>query len=145
MVIKDSSDPEPSEIVRGETLALASTVVIVNNAPATQSLSYEFGDIKFELAPQSDKPAAFDLKASNVGGGQSPFTFKRTAGRPWSLPGPIKSYAFPDRARSSFQNAGFLADLELGYEKQMDRLIIWADCATSPGGTICGRAHDLLT
>src|SRR5262249_49499488 len=35
--------------------------------------------------------------------------------RPWGLPGPIKGYAFPDQARTYFQNAAFLADLEAAY------------------------------
>lgn len=38
------------------------------------------------------------------------------------MPGPVKSYAFPDQARTYFQNAGFLADLEAAYESMIDRL-----------------------
>src|SRR5262249_48055585 len=33
-----------------------------------------------------------------------------------------KSYAFPDQARTFFQNAGFLADLEAAYEKEIDKI-----------------------
>ncbi len=46
----------------------------------------------------------------------------RTQGRPWQLPGPVKSYAFPDQARTFFQNSGFLADLEVCYEEQLDSI-----------------------
>jgi predicted ATPase len=57
------------------------------------------------------------LKATGSG-----FKFVRTPGRAWQLPGPIKSYAFPDQARTYFQNASFLADLEAAYEQQLDSI-----------------------
>ena len=145
MVIKDSSDPEPSEIVRGETLALASTVVIVNNAPATQSLSYEFGDIKFELAPQSDKPAAFDLKASTWAAGRAPLHSngqRAGLGRCRVQSNPTPSQIAPE---APFKTRDFLPIWSLAMKNRWIDSIIWAHCATSPGGTICGRAHDLLT
>ena len=46
----------------------------------------------------------------------------RTPGRAWQVPGPIKSYAFPDQARTYYQNASFLADLEVAFEQQIDNL-----------------------
>jgi predicted ATPase len=58
----------------------------------------------------------FDLKAASSRG----FHFTRAQGRPWQLPGPIKSYAFPDQVRTYYQNAGFLSELEAAYEAQMD-------------------------
>ena len=46
----------------------------------------------------------------------------RNPGRAWTLPGPNRSYAFPDQARTYFQNAQFLSDLETAYEAQFDHL-----------------------
>jgi predicted ATPase len=50
------------------------------------------------------------------------FRFIRTQGRKWDLPPPIKCYGFPDQAKAYFQNAGFLADLQLAFEKLFSRL-----------------------
>jgi len=38
------------------------------------------------------------------------------------LPGPIRSYAFPDRVRSAHSNAGFLSHLEVKYTEMMERI-----------------------
>ena len=34
----------------------------------------------------------------------------------------MKSYAFPDQARTYFQNASFLSDIEAAYEEQIDNI-----------------------
>ena len=46
----------------------------------------------------------------------------RTTGRPWQLPRPVKTYAFPDQVRTYFQNAGFLSDLEAAYEAELNHI-----------------------
>jgi hypothetical protein len=42
--------------------------------------------------------------------------FTRTLGRAWDLPSPVKFYGFPDQVYAYYQNAGFLADLQLEFE-----------------------------
>jgi hypothetical protein len=42
--------------------------------------------------------------------------FTRTLGRAWDLPAPVKFYGFPDQVYAYYQNAGFLADLQLAFE-----------------------------
>jgi len=42
---------------------------------------------------------------------------KRSRGRPWTLPQPIKFYRFPDQIYSYYQNASFLSDIVLAFEK----------------------------
>jgi hypothetical protein len=63
------------------------------------------------------KGDGFDLKAEGTD-----FHFVRTQGRAWTLPGPVKSYAFPDQARTYFQNASFLSDLEAAFENALDNI-----------------------
>jgi hypothetical protein len=41
---------------------------------------------------------------------------KRTTGRVWPLPAPMKCYGFPDEAKAYYQNTGFLQDFVLAFE-----------------------------
>lgn len=62
--------------------------------------------------------AGYDLVAE----GHDDF-FRRSRGRPMiALPPPVKCYGFPDELRAGFQNAGFLSDLELAFERLMSRV-----------------------
>jgi predicted ATPase len=44
-------------------------------------------------------------------------------GRKWDLPHPTKSYAFPDQARTYFQNSNFLSEFETAYVDQIDKIL----------------------
>ena len=50
------------------------------------------------------------------------FEFDKAVGNPWSSLGAVKYYGFPDAARASFQNAGFVADLAFGLERQLQNV-----------------------
>lgn len=45
------------------------------------------------------------------------FEPKRPRGRPPHLPAPVKCYGFPDQVFGYYQNTGFLADLQLAFER----------------------------
>ncbi|MEW6355187.1 MAG: DUF3696 domain-containing protein [Planctomycetota bacterium] len=45
------------------------------------------------------------------------FQFIRTPGRVWDLPAPVKCYGFPNDVNARFQNAAFLSDLQLEFER----------------------------
>ncbi len=113
-------DRKKSLIAKGRDLSISSEVFVPQQAPVARRLSYQLGDMRFQLAQRSGEASKFELKGSHVDGSKSKFSFLRTPGRVWQLPGPIKSYAFPDQARTYFRNAGFLADLEAAYERQLD-------------------------
>jgi predicted ATPase len=117
IVLSDPTDPRAKPIAQGNLLTLSAAVGAEKLAPQSLRLSYEIGGAKFELAPKNGSNSQFDLRADHRA-----FSFQRTQGRVWQLPRPIKSYAFPDQARTYFQNAGFLADLESAYEKALDRI-----------------------
>ena len=114
-------DPgDPDKLVRAKTLEVAGTareggkpVRMISTA-----LEYVFGGMLFRLARKRGSETSFDLVAVPA----ERFRFIRNRGRAWRLPGPLWSYAFPDQARTYFQNASFLADLETVYEEQMDGL-----------------------
>lgn len=74
---------------------------------------------RFALEREKDSPTEFKLTAQVPG---PDFSFTRTRERVWKLPGPVKTYRFPDEARTYFQNSGFLLDLEAAFEAALDKL-----------------------
>ena len=120
--LTDASDKRTSAITRGDELSLEAEIGVRRRAPYTKKITYTLGGLKFKLEQRDEESHAFDLNANSTGEDSSHFRFVRTQGRPWQLPGPIKSYAFPDQARTFYQNSGFLADLETIYEKALDNI-----------------------
>ncbi len=116
-----SSNGVPA-VASGKQLTVASEIVVHDHSPEARSLSYTIGNMIFSLSPKRSESSDFELKALSVDKSKSPFRFLRNQGRIWKLPGPIKSYAFPDQARTYFQNAGFLKVLEKEYELQIDKI-----------------------
>jgi predicted ATPase len=114
--LQDPSTSRQTALVRAKSFEVAGQVRWGATGAQATLLNYRIGNQQFSLAPKREE-SAFDLKAS---GGT--FKFVRTPGRAWQLPGPIKSYAFPDQARTYFQNASFLADLETAFERQIDQI-----------------------
>ncbi len=80
-------------------------------------LEYSLSGISFRLAAKDEISSEYKLVSA---GGN--FKFMRNRGRARTLPGPVRSYAFPDQARTYFQNAQFLSDLETAYEDEFDHL-----------------------
>jgi predicted ATPase len=107
-----------ASIAQGNRITLSSEIAVHLKAPRARRLSYRLGDLDFALT-QGKRADEFDLSPRGDGAG---FRFIRTQGRQWPLPGPIKSYAFPDQARTYFQNAAFLSDLEAAYEGAIDQI-----------------------
>ena len=91
---------------------------------SARHLEYRFSETEFGIEPKNGiEPRTkgsdgFDLKSE----GNPPFEFIRNPGRPRSLPGPVKTHLFPDQARTSYQNTGFLSEFEFEYEDLMDRI-----------------------
>ena len=78
-------------------------------------LSYSIESTVFGLR-RRPKGDGYDL--SSVGD----FELVRAPGRPWPLPAPSRFYGFPDQARLYYQNAAFLAELELALEQQLAKI-----------------------
>lgn len=119
----DPSQKRTSFVSRGNILGLNASIRIREHALEASKLSYELGSLRYALSQKRAEGFEFDLEVEPVDSGAgSNFRFIRNSGRPWQLPGPIKSYAFPDQVRTYYQNAGFLADLEAAYEAEIDRV-----------------------
>ena len=153
------SDPSrPSSIIAsGTRMSVNSTIVVEKNAPLARRLAYALGGLEFGLVSRSGAPNQFQLKATPMISSSTDFAFIRNLGRAWPLPGPIKSHAFPDQARTYYQNAGFLSDLEAAYEAALDAVFylgplrefpkrdyLWARSRPSDVGQRGERAIDAI-
>ena len=118
LVISDPSKARASVIARSRDLSIVADVRSRGQAPKGDFLSYQLADAKFILDHLQNDGSKYRLQATNADG----FHFIRSTGRAWSLPGPMKTYQFPDQARLYYQNASFLADLENSFEEQFDQL-----------------------
>ncbi len=73
-----------------------------------REMSYRVGGARFGMR-RVDENKKRDYELFSEG---TDFQFKHNRGRPWRLE-PVSNYGFPDQIHASFQNARFLADLEL--------------------------------
>jgi len=113
----DSTGKAGKNIVRSKCIRVDCIVGLIRDVPSATYLSYHVDNAGFTLSRKSDSAWKFYLHSENTD-----FSFIRTKGRAWDLPGPVKSYAFPDQAKTYHQNANFLSDLELVYESELDNI-----------------------
>ena len=73
-------------------------------------MAYRVGKAVFGM--RRDVEGKYDLFAEGTD-----FKFARSRGRPWAILPPAKCYAFSDKVRANFKNAGFLSDLEFALEE----------------------------
>jgi len=119
LVLQDPGGKRTDFIARARQLRMVAEIQSHQAAPRARNLIYGLGDLQFALEPaKQGSDTKFQLRVQP----ETNFRFTRTQGRPWELPSPVKTYAFPDQARTYFQNAAFLSDLELAFEGAMDRL-----------------------
>ncbi len=122
LTVADPTKKE-AELFRGDELAFAAQVAWQGNGSTNvgravvRHMAYTFSGAEFGMRPRRVQPEEFELFCKNTS-----FAFKRERGRPWHLPHPAKSYGFPDQVRGYYQNAGFLSDFELEFEKLFARL-----------------------
>jgi predicted ATPase len=121
--LKDPSGSQSAVVAAGDVVGISSEVAAEQLgktrafAMRASFLEYSLGGISFRLIGKGESRTEYELVSA---GGA--FEFIRNRGRAWALPGPVRSYAFPDQARTYFQNAQFLADLETAYEDQFDQV-----------------------
>ena len=74
---------------------------------------YSFAGRDFEMRRKPANKDKYDLTVKPP----DDFRFIRTPGRVWDLDAPVKCYGFPNEVNARFQNAGFLSDLQLAFER----------------------------
>jgi predicted ATPase len=120
LTVKDPNEPNKTlleDISLGFSTSISQTKskrLFVNN------LKYEFSGMDFYMRKQSKDKYDYALTANYQD--KKKYIFKRTSGRGWPLPEPIKFYGFPDQIRTYYQNAGFLFDLQLRLETSFSEI-----------------------
>ena len=113
-------DPESKTNALFTTDQLAFSCTVGENGVdrlAVSNLEYDAAGNRFVLKRKGQSGAKYELTNENEG-----IRFTRTQGRAWDLPAPVKFYGFPDQVYAYYQNAGFLADLQLAFENLFGRL-----------------------
>lgn len=108
------TDPErPKEtIFESSTLHLGMDILENgSNRIVLDEFHYDLAGHQFGLRRVEKKEKKYELFSE---GGE--FKFRQTRGRPHSSLPPVKCYGFPDEVRAAYQNAGFVAELELAFE-----------------------------
>ena len=121
-ITAQSADGKSVEFT-GREMATSCTVGLSRNTESTLSariLWYRIGESTFRLRPNAGGTGRG--YALEVSGTHPAFALKRSQGRPFRIPAPVKTHAFPQQVRWSYQNADFLNDLEVAYESLMDRI-----------------------
>ena len=117
--ITDTSSSKKDILFTGDIASQKVSLSLRKGMPSTSKLQYDFANQSFSLERKENRPSAFDLTSS---GENKHFRFIKTPGRVWDIPEPIKSYAFPDQAKTYHQNADLLSDLEFSYEQLIDSI-----------------------
>jgi predicted ATPase len=127
--ISDARLRRMDQLIQTHLVTLQAEVESRNGSPRSKMISYTAGGLRFSLRAKGSE-SSYELNAemrrvrilADAPRKIKKFEFKRYPGRVWQLPGPIKSYAFPDQVRTYYRNAAFLSDLEASYEEQLDRI-----------------------
>jgi predicted ATPase len=118
MAIVDPASRRRAAPLEGDAIEYAASVRWEKNGSSTSGrmavahMAYGLAGTEFGMRPVADHPGEYELFST-----PGRFTFKRVKGRAWPLPQPAKCYGFPDQVRAYFQNAAFLSDFELAFER----------------------------
>ena len=119
LLIYDILSGEWEPIAHSTEIAVQAKIGIHRGAFQSRALKYAVGNAEFRLERVKGSDTEFNLFAKTLKPG---FSFVRARRRMQKLSGPVKTYRFPDEARSYFQNSGFLAECEAAFEAALDNL-----------------------
>ncbi len=127
MNIEDPDTPDKF-LCQSKKLSFSSHVTAKGGKKLTiRGMQYGIGDTTFGLIQKSDK-TSYELQTNHKS-----FKFKRNVGKPWPIPPPVKFYGFADEVRAYHQNAGFLSELELAFEKMLRGVYYLGPLRAPPG------------
>ena len=98
----------------GFSVRASQSIVARAKQIVVEEMSYRIGKATFGMRRRPKPKLEYDMFAEGTD-----LHWVRSVGRKWPLPAPVKCYGFPDQVRAYFQNAGFVADLELALEERL--------------------------
>ena len=116
--IRDPRGSRRDVLFSGNRLETKCRVGLRRSVLRAHALTYAFDGATFELKPKSEGATEYRLTAE----GCADFQFRRNQGRPWALPGPVKTYIFPDQVLSYYQNTDLLNEFVVSYETLVDNI-----------------------
>jgi hypothetical protein len=109
------NDPEKmgSPLFNIQELTFSTSIRDESNRAVVESFSYKFDSQRFGMKRTRGEKKTEKDRYELI---HDAYPAKRTTGRVWPLPAPVKCYGFPDEARAYYQNTGFLQDFVLAFE-----------------------------
>ena len=114
--IRDPSGRRTDVLMKDRNLQTNCCIGLRGRNLTTRRVKYRFANTEFFIESKAERPSEFILLSR----GAHEIHFTRNLGRKWALPGPVKTYLFPDQAQTYFQNTSFLSQFETEYEALMD-------------------------
>ena len=116
--VRNTLLPTKQVAVRADRLTLAADVELGDQSLRLERFAYTVGDFAFGMQREDAQYRKVEYGLIHTG-----YDAVRTTGRKWQLPAPVKTYGFPDEAVAYYQNVGFLPNLALAFETQMQRTL----------------------
>lgn len=114
------TDPETRRrLFSADSLAFTTTIIQEDEKLLVDEFEYHFDNYRFGMTRKQQAGGRSKQEYDLV---SDAFRAKRTVGRQWPLPLPVKCYGFPDEATGYYQNTGFLPDFELAFEDLFARI-----------------------
>ncbi|RQR95304.1 DUF3696 domain-containing protein [Burkholderia sp. Bp8994] len=120
LAINDPFGKRTEVLASGTSIVQTSLVRFNDHSITSDRLEYRFGKHRFRIEPKKPDSREYQLQAESPP--ESSFRFVRNKARAWALPGPLKTYLFPDQAKTYYQNSDFLSIFEAKYEALMDSI-----------------------
>lgn len=122
--VTDPAPPRTAVVSATEIVFRARTFENGSGRVVLRDFRYQLNEHAFGLRRNGSRYELFSESPS--------FEFRRARGRPSESMQPVKGYGFPDEVRASFQNAGFVADLELAFEAALSRVFYLGPLRENP-------------
>jgi predicted ATPase len=88
-----------------------------------EEFAYDFDGFTFKMFKPNPEKHKFNIEVSKKRNSDNRhFELKKTQGRKWELPEPLKFYGFPDQVKAYHKNADFLSDFQLQLEDLFSRI-----------------------
>ncbi len=91
-------------------------------------MAYRVGNGIFGMRRRTEGTGVYDLYTDRTG-------FQFLPQRAFPLHGPIKCYGFPKEVRLRYMNSGFLSDLELAFQEQLEQIYYLGPLRANPERT----------